>query len=268
MRSFRCVQERSSAIPASTSSPPGLGPRILATLAVGLGVLCLAATGPASARTATHAAKAAHAARAAPGSQRLQGSGTAAQFADWVTTSGDNQGRPFVIIDKVGASAFVFRADGRMRGAAPVLVGFARGDDSAAGVGSRKLSAIGPDQRTTPAGRFIARFGRASGEHNRVLWVDYGDAISMHPVVTTNPKEHRLQRIRSRAPEDHRISYGCINVPATFYRNVVLKAFAGGSAVVYILPDTKPLEEVFPRFTPVARPIAAANETSGPADSP
>jgi hypothetical protein len=173
-----------------------------------------------------------------------------------------------VIIDKVGASAFVFRADGRLRGAAPVLVGFARGDDSAAGVGNRKLSAIGPAERTTPAGRFVARFGRAGGEHSRVLWVDYGDAISMHPVVTTNPKEHRLQRIRSATPEDHRISFGCINVPATFYRNVVLKAFAGGSGVVYILPDTKPLKEVFPRFTPAARSIAASNETHGPAESP
>ena len=262
MRSFWRFQGRSFAIHASKSFWTGLGPRSLAALAVGLGVL--AATGLGSARAATHAT---HPARAAPGAQRLQASGTAAQVADWVTASGDNQRRPFVIIDKVGASAFVFRADGRLRGAAPVLVGFARGDDSAVGVGNRKLSAIGPGERTTPAGRFVARFGRAGGEHSRVLWVAYGEAISMHPVVTTNPKEHRLQRIRSSAPEDHRISFGCINVPAQFYRDVVLKAFAGGSAVVYILPDTKPLEEVFPRFTPVARPIAAANETRGPDDS-
>jgi hypothetical protein len=247
------------AIPASKSFWSGLGPKSLAALAV-LGVL--AAAGPGSARAPTHAA------RAAPGAQRLQASGTASQVADWVTASGDNQRRPFVIIDKVGASVFVFRANGRLQGAAPVLVGLARGDDSVAGVGNLKLAAIGPDERTTPAGRFIARFGRAGGEHSRVLWVDYGDAISMHPVVTTNPKEHRLQRIRSSAPEDHRISFGCINVPAKFYRDVVLKAFAGGSAVVYILPDTKPLEEVFPRFTPVARPIAAANESRGPAASP
>jgi hypothetical protein len=259
MRSFWRFQGRSLAIPASTTFWTGLGSRSLAALAVGLGVL--AAAGPGSARAPTHAA------RAAPGAQRLQQSGTAAQVADWVTASGDNQHKPFVIIDKLGASAFVFRADGRLRGAAPVLVGFARGDDSVAGVGNRKLAAIGPDERTTPAGRFIARFGRASGEHSRVLWVDYGDAISMHPVVTTNPKEHRLQRIRSSAPDDHRISFGCINVPAKFYRDVVLKAVAGGSAVVYILPDTKPLEEVFPRFTPIARPIAAANNTQGPADS-
>src|SRR3974390_1536313 len=218
MRGFWRLQGRSFVIPASKPFSPGLAPRSLAALAFGLGVLCLPATGQASARAPAHAA------RSAPGAQRLQGSSAAAQVADWVTASGDNQGRPFVIIDKVGASVFVFRSDGRLRGAAPVLVGLARGDDSVAGVGERKLSAIGPDERTTPAGRFIARFGRAGGAHHRVLWVDYGDAISMHPVVTTNPKEPRLQRIRSSAPEDHRISYGCINVPAKFYENVVLKA--------------------------------------------
>jgi hypothetical protein len=174
-------------------------------------------------------------------------------------TADDNHGRPFAIVDKAGAHIFVFRADGRLRGAAPVLVGFTRGDDTEAGVGDRALSAIRPDQRTTPAGRFVARFGRAKGER-KVLWVDYADAISLHPVVTTNPKEHRLRRIRSLAPEDHRISYGCINVPARFYREVVLRAFADGSGVVYILPDTKSLEEVFPGLA--AQAIGAPHPTA------
>jgi len=175
-------------------------------------------------------------------------SGAAAQVADWVKASGDNGGLPFVIVDKVGARVFVFGADGALLGAAPVLVGLEPGDDSEAGIGERPLSAIRPDERTTPAGRFLARFGFASGDRT-VLWVDYADAISLHPVVTTNPKEHRLERIRSAAPEDHRITYGCINVPATFYNDIVLTAFAGGSGVVYILPDTRSLQEVFPSFT-------------------
>ena len=176
----------------------------------------------------------------------LQGvSEAVTDVAAWVVATDDNGALPFVVIDKVAASILVFDADGRLLGAAPVLVGLAPGDDSAVGVGDRKLSAIKPDERTTPAGRFVAKFGAAAGDRT-VLWVDYADAISLHPVVNTNAKEHRLERIRSSAPEDHRISYGCINVPAAFYQDVVLKAFAGGSGVVYILPDTKPLEEVFP----------------------
>jgi hypothetical protein len=173
--------------------------------------------------------------------------GTAAQVADWVSSAGDNDELPFMIVDKLAARIFVFDAGGRLRGSAPALVGLASGDDSADGIGERPLSAIAPADRTTPAGRFVAHFGAAKG-HVRVLWVDYADAISLHPVVTTNPAEHRLRRIKSDAPQDHRISYGCINVPAAFYKAVVLKALKGGRAVVYILPDTRTVEEVFPAF--------------------
>lgn len=175
-------------------------------------------------------------------------SGTAAALARWVVASGDNGGRPFLIVDKLGAEVFVFDAQGALQGSAPVLVGLARGDDSAPGVGDLPLAAIRPDERTTPAGRFEARFGEAHG-HHRVLWVDWADEIALHPVITANPKERRLQRLRSPSPEDHRITFGCINVPSAFYRNVVLKAFAGGDGIVYILPDTRPVEEVFPGFS-------------------
>ncbi len=172
---------------------------------------------------------------------------TATQVADWVTASGDNRGLPFVIVDKVAAQVFVFGGDGRLLGAEPALLGFARGDDSVPGIGDRRMSAIRPNERTTPAGRFVAGFGPASGGHS-VLWVDFDTAISMHPVVTGNPKERRLERLKSASGDDNRITYGCINVSAAFYRNVVRGAFTGTSGVVYILPETKPVEQVFPAF--------------------
>lgn len=174
-----------------------------------------------------------------------QPSGTAAQLADWAVASRDNGGRPFLIIDKLGAEVFVFDAQGRLQGSAPVLVGLARGDDSAPGMSGLPLSAIRPDERTTPAGRFVAHFGEGHGHHT-VLWVDYADEIALHPVVTAHPRERRLQRLRSPSPAEHRITYGCINVPAAFFRDVVRKVLAGGGGVVYVLPDTRPVEEVFP----------------------
>src|SRR5688572_10815261 len=54
----------------------------------------------------------------------------ARQVADWVVDSGDNGHLPFVIVDKVEAKVFVFFADGRLRGAAPALLGLALGDES------------------------------------------------------------------------------------------------------------------------------------------
>lgn len=180
-------------------------------------------------------------------------SDSAMRVIAWVTASGDNDGLPFVIIDKVEAQVFVFDAEGRFLGATPALLGSAPGDDSVSGIGDRKLSAIKPNERTTPAGRFVAAYGHASGKQ-KVLWVDYATAISLHPVVYANKKERRLARLYSPSADDNRITYGCINVAAAFYENLVRPLFTDNRGVVYILPDTKPLDEVFPTLRAQAQP--------------
>jgi hypothetical protein len=172
---------------------------------------------------------------------------TVTQMANWVAATGDNGGLPFMVIDKIAAQVFLFDAEGLFLGATPALLGVTPGDDSAPGVGDRELSEIKPEDRTTPAGRFVAKFGPASGNRN-VLWVDYATSISLHAVVTGNKKERRLQRLRSPSPEDNRITYGCINVPARFYQDIVRPLLGKATAVVYILPETKPLTDVFPMF--------------------
>lgn len=170
-----------------------------------------------------------------------------ARVTQWVVTSRDNGDLPFMVIDKVGAEVFVFDAGGQFLGKTPALLGSTAGDESSPGVGDRELSEISPEERTTPAGRFVAKFGFARG-HERVLWVDYATSISLHPVVTGNKREQRLRRLKSPTPEDNRITYGCINVPKTFYTKVVRPLFKDTTGVVYILPETKPLTEVFLAF--------------------
>ena len=176
-------------------------------------------------------------------------SNNARQVADWVVDSNDNRGLPFAIVDKIGAKVFVFDAGGRLRGAAPALLGLALGDDAVPGIGNRKMSSIRPDERTTPAGRFVAAMDR-NIHGKEILWVNYEDAISMHPVITTKPKERRAQRLATATPLDNRISFGCINVPAQFFENVVRVAFTGTDGVVYVLPDTRSVREVFPAYSP------------------
>lgn len=172
-------------------------------------------------------------------------------IADWVVDSGNNQGMPFIIINKVHAMAFLFDAQGRLRGAAPVLIGAAVGDDSAPGIGTRKLADIRPDERTTPAGRFVASLAKNFGKE--ILWVDYKADIALHAVVTSNPKERRPQRLASGTPLDKRISFGCINVPATFFENVVKPAFTGTNGIVYVLPETRPVHKAFGSYAVQAR---------------
>ena len=167
------------------------------------------------------------------------------RVAEWVVDAHDNLGLPFIIIDKVMARVFLFDAVGRLRGASPALLGLARGDSTVPGIGDRRLSTIRPEERTTPAGRFVASLGHNTGHHD-ILWVDYANAISLHRVVTSNPKERRLERLAAVSPAERRISYGCINVPVAFYEGTVLPAFAGTTGIVYVLPETRPLRSVFP----------------------
>jgi hypothetical protein len=168
----------------------------------------------------------------------------ARHVADWVVDSGDNHSVPFAIVDKKDAKVFVFDADGRLRGAAPALLGLTRGDDVIPGIGNRKLSSIRPEERTTPAGRFVAALGR-NLQGKEILWVDYDGAVSMHPIVTTKSEERRAQRLATPTPLDNRISYGCINVPAKFFKDMVRPAFAVTNGIVYVLPETRSAREVF-----------------------
>ncbi|MDO8788397.1 MAG: hypothetical protein Q7J42_10050 [Sulfuritalea sp.] len=165
-------------------------------------------------------------------------------MADWIADSGDNRNMPFAIIDKKNARVFVFAADARLRGASPALLGLAVGDDATPGIGDRPLSSIRPEERTTPAGRFVAALDRNLGG-KEILWVDYDGAVSMHPVVSAKPEERRLQRLASPTPLDNRISYGCINVPAKFFETVVHPAFSGTNGIVYVLPETRPVSGFF-----------------------
>jgi hypothetical protein len=194
---------------------------------------------------ATKAAKPSKAAKSAPIVQPP--SETVTQMAAWASSSGDNNGLPFVVIDKLAARVFVYGKDGKLRGSTPALLGFARGDHSTPGVGDRELSDIAPEERTTPAGRFLAGYGPAVGGE-KVFWVDYETAISLHPVVTAKPKERRVERLRSATAADNRITFGCINVSKAFYDQMIRKTFTGTRGVVYILPETRTLAEVFPSF--------------------
>lgn len=168
----------------------------------------------------------------------------ARRVADWVVASGDNAQMPFIVVDKTDARVFVFQPDGTLRQSAPALLGSATGDDSAPGIGDRPLSAIRPEERTTPAGRFIASLDR-NLRGGPMLWIDYDTAVSMHPVITSKAVERRAQRLATPTPLDNRISYGCINVPPGFFKDVVMPAFKATPGVVYVLPEVRRLDEVF-----------------------
>ncbi len=162
----------------------------------------------------------------------------------WVLETGDNEASPFAIIDKRQAHLWLFTAAGKPLGDTPVLLGLARGDASVAGIGERTMEQIRPQERVTPAGRFLAEAGRnADGED--IFWIDYDAAVSMHRVRANKASEQRLQRLASATAADNRITYGCINVPAKFYDDYIRRAFSGQQGVVYVLPESLPARQLF-----------------------
>ncbi|WP_328598538.1 hypothetical protein [Croceibacterium xixiisoli] len=171
----------------------------------------------------------------------------ARRVADWIAAEGDNGALPYAVIDKHAAQLFIYAADGELLAQAPVLIGVAVGDDATPGVAGKSLSQLGPAEKTTPAGRYLARYGRAVGRQ-QVLWVDYSTSVALHPVPPANRRERRAQRLQSPDPDDNRITFGCINVTNAFYTRHIRPLFRGKGGIIYILPDTKPLEDVFPRL--------------------
>jgi hypothetical protein len=163
---------------------------------------------------------------------------------------------PFAILDKIEARVFVFDHDGRLEGAAPALLGLGKGDYVIPGIGEKKLSDIRPEDRVTEAGRFVSYLA-INYKGTDILWLDYDSATSLHRVVTSNPKERRLERLASPNPLDHRISFGCINVPAKYFDDVVRPAFTGTYGIVDVLPETRSIGEIFKSYYDVeTRPAA------------
>jgi hypothetical protein len=165
-------------------------------------------------------------------------------IADWVMDSRDNLGMPFVIIDKVNAKVFVFDARGQLLGADAALLGMGRGDLSSAEIGGRKMSGIRPQDRNTPAGRFLVVLDHDI-HGKEILLIDYAASIALHPIVKGTPAENRAQRMQTETAQDNRISYGCINVPVKFYEKIISPVFTRKNGFVYILPETSKASELF-----------------------
>lgn len=191
-------------------------------------------------------------------------SADALHVANWAFFTRDHQGKAVVILDKKAAKVYAFDARGRLLAATPALLGSAVGDDSAPGIGDKPLSQIKPDEKTTPAGRFVAEPGRnANGED--IVWIDYDAAVSMHRVRANVAAERRMERLLSPTEADNRISFGCVNLPVPFYEKVLSPTVQQAGAVVYVLPETRTPQQVFGSYDvtdPAAVRAAAVQRTA------
>lgn len=181
------------------------------------------------------------------------------EVANWAFYTRDNHGHSVVILDKRGAMLHVFDPTGRLVASSPVLLGLAIGDDAEPGLGDKPLSQVRDDEKTTPAGRFVAEPGEnTQGED--IIWFDYDEALAMHRVVKGTPQERRAQRLASPDPRQRRISFGCVNLRPAFYDHVLSPTVKKTGAIVYVLPEVKSLQVALGAWDvtdPAARPPAS-----------
>ena len=165
-------------------------------------------------------------------------------LAQWVLDTQDHQGQPFALVDKKAARIYMFNAHGQLLGASAVLLGSASGDQSVPGVGKLVPAQIPAAQRTTPAGRFASEPGHNS-QGEDIVWFDYNAGLALHRLRTAPAREQRPARMQSPTPDDNRISLGCVVVPVAFYEAVVSPLLGRQRGVVYVLPETQPVQALF-----------------------
>lgn len=182
-------------------------------------------------------------------------SADARRVANWVAATHDNGPRAFAILDKQQAKVFLFGPDARLRAATPALLGAYVGDDTVPGVGDKPIKEVKPEEKTTPAGRFVAELGESSTRGEDVIWVDYSAAVSMHRIIKV---PERLKAMATPDVADNRMSFGCINLPDAFYEQHLRPSYDKHGLVVYVLPETRSLEQTFSSFHDVDAPVNLA----------
>jgi len=222
------------------------GKRLHAYIARTAAAVAVLATGPllsVAAPLAPYTDTTTTAASPATGMALVSASPDARQALRWVLELHDNQGLPFVIVDKKGGRIFVFEANGQLRGASAALTGLAPGDHAAPGMEQRSIASLRDYERTTPAGRFVSEPGHnLQGE--AIVWIDYAAKLAIHRLRPAPAAERRAERLASETPDDNRISMGCVVVPVSFYETVVGPALGKSRSIVYVLPETQPLQRM------------------------
>jgi hypothetical protein len=175
-----------------------------------------------------------------------QASEDARYLGRWIQARNDNAGQPFAIVDKKAARLFVFDAQQTLVGSSTVLTGSAAGDDSVPGVGERAQQfRLAREERTTPAGRFASEPGHnLAGED--IVWFDYGAALAIHRLRADANYERRARSLSTPTPDDNRASLGCVVVPVAFYDRVVRPLLGTRKGTVYVLPETRSVQAIWP----------------------
>lgn len=209
--------------------------------------LALAASSAVWATPASAVAVSAPASSVQPVSALAPLSAPAADVLSWIARTGNNEGRPYVVVDKQKARVWVFDAQHRRLASTPALLGLTVGDHEVPDIRTRNVATLSKDARITPAGRFVTEPGvNVHGED--VIWMDYDAGLAMHRVRPGLAQASRLKRLANEVASEQRVSMGCVVLPVAFYEGVIRPLLGKQAGVVYVLPERSSLQAWLPRW--------------------
>ncbi len=185
--------------------------------------------------------------QATPHSTAQALSAPAAELVRWIAQHGNNEARPYVVVDKQRARVWVFDAQHRQLASTAALLGQTLGDHEVSDIRTRNIATLARDARITPAGRFVTEPGvNLQGED--VVWMDYDAGLAMHRVRPGLAHAARLKRLAREVASEQRVSLGCVVLPVAFYENVIRPVLGRRAGVVYVLPEQGTLSAWLPRW--------------------
>lgn len=142
----------------------------------------------------------------------------------------------YYIVDKPTATIYAIDKNGKEISSSPVIIGKAGERANTADMSKPKEGEV----TTTPAGRYDIGHEDINEEdlslyHGMVLSLYNTDALKIH---ITYPYEYikRTDALKTKTVADNRISWGCINVPESFWISSVAPYTENGSTI-FITPD-------------------------------
>jgi len=148
--------------------------------------------------------------------------------------------KPFILVDKPTATAYIFNKDGVLQKSFPVVLGAAIGDSA----NQADVNSTRPGKyATTPAGRYNLKYGGGSEEdyinyHNKAYYLTDSktgklakNGVSLH-IVYQGELEKRTKALNTPTPNDNRLSWGCVNVDEKIWDESIAPIVDSGLDVI------------------------------------
>ena len=101
-----------------------------------------------------------------------------------------------------------------------------------------RLVAWQPDDLVRRLDDVVSVYGEAMGYRTELLQTRRG-------YIGAHVRRAGFRAVATLTTDDNRISFGCINLPVSFYEDVLSPTVRQYGAIIYVLPEVKTPQQVF-----------------------